>query len=645
MAAGGPLLVAVNGGSGVGKSTIILTIAHELTGHYELVLYAALRSADPYTSPSPEDVLADLLVQVGVPWKKLPKPSLRLSVLRAEIAGRRVLLVLDDVDSAAQVLPLLGDLRDAGVIVAGERHLERLRNAGFEPLNLLGFSTEDGVQYLRTVAKSVVAEVDPSVLARLVDVCGGVPWILRAAATRLADRDEPVEEYVRRLELAALQDDVTDDEMSKDLRMDNTSVFEAVCAESYRGLTPDEAWAYRWLSFLPGPDFDLAQAAALLELPLRRVKPLIRELVGRSLIRALEGDRFEYPRVMRKYAVHRAHIEDRSPNPDQLAVRADSWCAVRAVALAKTINLRPIAVSHVDQLFDATEPEHDDDSAVEDSYREFALRWPTFVAAARRAILRGNAADAMTLVLAMWLFGYNTFRVVELIEIYGVLIKAADDPQQEWITFDDAGTRWQFLRDLGGLHERAGELEEAVRWLNRAADVDYPPGRASTLEWLAIIYGEMKQPERGLALLEEAWNAVPLMGDPLQEQRSYSLLRMHRVRFLVALGRGREAEADVVAAQEDFDSRKADEPNTARCRALRGDIAAQCGNDGEARLFWRQASEDFIRLGLSEKAAETYGKLADLAERQGDDLEARRCREEARRLWPEPPSDDPVNPA
>ncbi|AHH18341.1 hypothetical protein NONO_c35540 [Nocardia nova SH22a] len=268
---GTPLLLAVSGGSGIGKTTLIVTAAYELGSRYPDVLFAADAAGNIGTPADSNDVAAVLLVQLGVPWQDIPAPHLRLPVLRSKLGGRQLLLVLDDIRSAEQVLPLLGDLRHAAVVVAGERHLDRLRIAGFESLKLKGFEPGEGADYLVAMAGPEVAEADRAVLERLVVLCGGVPQLVAAAAATLADGAEPIDEYVQRLERAA-----TLDELSDDLRIDNECVVDTVGDAGYDGLTDDEARAYRWLSMHPGTCFDLGFAAALLELPVPRVRRLIR---------------------------------------------------------------------------------------------------------------------------------------------------------------------------------------------------------------------------------------------------------------------------------------------------------------------------------------------------------------------------------
>jgi hypothetical protein len=625
--AGAPLLLAVSGGSGIGKSTLVVTAAYELGDVYPDVLYAAVEPASPSSTPDSADVLADLLVQLGIPWKELPEPNLRLPVLRSLIGRRRLLIVLDNIHSVAQVLPLLGDLRNGAVVVAGERHLEQLRLEGFEPLKLKGFGPEDGAEYLSAIAGPAVANAEPRVLHRLVALCGGVPGLIAAAAARLADGEEPVREYVERLERAVNMADV-----AEELSIDNISVVNAVCDASYQGLTDEEARAYRWLSLYPGSTFDLDAAAGLLEVSRPRTKRLIRELVDRSLIQPHRDEFFEFPHVIRRHAADTARIVDLSPDSRAVCMRAVDECVKRAVGLALSISERPIPAVFAGQVFDMVDQRHTGDTGAERAYAEFAVLWPTFIAASRRAIELDMHVAAVTLPIALWPFAYHVHRTTELVDAYRTILEIADDPDMDWSPLDDAATRWQFARDLGALHERRGEFEAADTWFGRAAHTDYPAGRASCLEWQGIVREQRGDHDGASASFDAAESALALVPDRAVRERSAELLRMHRSRNLLALGRTDEAEGLVQAALSYFGPRPTDGVNTARCRGLLGDLACQRDDPAGAQENWEIAAAGLVRYGMRRDAAVVHDKLADLAAGQGRTDGARQHREHADRL-------------
>jgi tetratricopeptide (TPR) repeat protein len=628
--AGSPLLLAVSGGSGIGKSTLVVTVAYELGATYADVLYSAAASAAPSGIPDSADAVADLLVQLGVPWRDLPEPSLRLPVLRSLVGGRQLLIVLDNVYSDGQVLPLLGDLRNGAVVVAGERHLEQLRVEGFEPLKLKGFGPEEGAAYLSAIAGAAVADAEPAVLHRLVTLCGGVPRLIGAAATRLADGEESVREYVDRLERAATVAEIADD-----LSIDNISVVDAVCDASYQGLTDEEARAYRWLSLYPGSTFDLDGAAGLLEVPRPKAQRLVRELVDRSLVQPHGDGIFEFPHVIRRHAIDTARAVDVSPDSRAVLMRAVDECTKRAAGLALSISDRPIPAVVAGDVFHTVGRRHHGDTGVDRAYAEFAACWPTFIEAARRAIELDMHAAAITLPIALWPFAYHTYRVTELLDAYRTVLDIADDPNMNWPALGDAAPCWQLARDLGALYERRGELEAAGAWFERAAGTDYPPGRASGLEWQGIVCERQGRHGEALARFDAAEAALVLIPDSEVRERSAELLRMHKGRNLVVLGRGDQAESLVRVAESYFRLRPADVTNAARCRLLLGDIAWQRGDADAAQENWEAGLADLMRYRMRYEAAVVHDKLAELTARQGCSDAAQQHHEQAARLRPE----------
>lgn len=618
LAAASPVFVAVSGNSGVGKTTLLNSLVYRHRDQYTDVLYY---DAGAHGGTSAAEIAMALLVQLGVPWREVPDPDLRITLLRSMLADRSVLIALDDIRSAEQVLPLLGDLGDAAILVAGEKHLHRLRIAEFESLHLQGFKPADSVAYLARLAGPAVHDTDPAVLDRLAALVGRVPLLIAALAARLADGDEPAEEYADRLARATL------DEVADELSIDGDPVGIAVCEAGYRGLSPAAARAYRWLSWTTGRRFDLETAAALLESSVPVAKRAVRELVDRALVLAVDDETFEFPAVMRKHANQTSVAHDLSPAPVEIERRAIGLCVTRAVSLAKTLSERPIPATEPAAVFAQTPPRYDDEErGAEWASAEFATAWDGFVAAARRATRLGLAREAVTLWIALWPFGYQTFRTAELIDGYRALV---DTPPP---LLDDPATRWQVLRDLGALYEKHGEPGTGADCIRRAAALNFAPGTASILEWEALQHEGLGARERAIDLLAQARAAVPMLPDPAQRQRSIALIDMHCGRILLALGRPDDATGPLTAAEGHFRTRPRDANNAARCQVLLGDIARAHGATAAATAHWTGAAEVLTRYGMLRTAADVHDKLEQLAKDQGRVEEAHRQSALAARL-------------
>ncbi|WP_163572182.1 NB-ARC domain-containing protein [Fodinicola feengrottensis] len=139
---------------------------------------------------TPEDLLAELLATAGQPANELPTSvSGRSATLRALLADRRVLILLDDAASAEQVRPLLlpGTAGNA-VIVTSRRRLTGLEGA--QDCAVPPLTTVESNELLScwVDAGRLAADLDAS--QALISACGGLPLALRIVGGRLAARSE-----------------------------------------------------------------------------------------------------------------------------------------------------------------------------------------------------------------------------------------------------------------------------------------------------------------------------------------------------------------------------------------------------------------------------------------------------------------------
>lgn len=232
--ADGPPVVLLTGEPGVGKSTLAVRVAHCVQDRFpDGQLYAHLAGA---SAPRPaDDVLADLLRSLGVTGPAIPDDTqAKAAVLRSRLAGRRVLLVLDDAADPGQVRPLLPGTPSSAVIVTSRRRLTSLVNA--HRVTVGSLTDEEAHDLLTKLAGDrVAAEQDDA--ARIAASCGNLPLALRIAGTRLALRPQ--------LRLATLADRLEDERR----RLDELSVSDlqvrSSLALSYAALTEPARTTFR----------------------------------------------------------------------------------------------------------------------------------------------------------------------------------------------------------------------------------------------------------------------------------------------------------------------------------------------------------------------------------------------------------------
>jgi hypothetical protein len=173
--------VVVSGPGGMGKSALAVAWAHQ-ADFPDGRLYVDMRDTDP------EDALAGLLRALGA---QVP-PTLRerTAEFRSLLAGRHMLVLLDDAVSADQVRPLLPGSPGCMVVVTSREPLgDLVVREGAIPLRLGPLPEDEALDLVTRVAGRRRVEADPAMAAAVVEESGRVPLALRAAAVRLGQEE------------------------------------------------------------------------------------------------------------------------------------------------------------------------------------------------------------------------------------------------------------------------------------------------------------------------------------------------------------------------------------------------------------------------------------------------------------------------
>jgi DNA-binding SARP family transcriptional activator len=171
------------GPEGMGKTELAIRAAHDLRPFYpDGQWYVALNGGG---SPRPiADVLADLLIAIGVPTTSLPRSAeARAAVFRARISDRRVLLVLDDAQDFPQIRALLPGTPSAAVLITSRSALGEL--PGARRHRLAALSPDESVTMLRAALGEERVSEEISAARGLAHACAGLPLALRTATAWL----------------------------------------------------------------------------------------------------------------------------------------------------------------------------------------------------------------------------------------------------------------------------------------------------------------------------------------------------------------------------------------------------------------------------------------------------------------------------
>jgi tetratricopeptide (TPR) repeat protein/transcriptional regulator with XRE-family HTH domain len=304
-AAGGRVvgIHAIDGMAGIGKTTFAVHASHRLTGAFPdgqffLPLHAHTAGQRPV---DPADALASLLLTAGVPAAAIP-PDLeaRAGRWRDFVAGKKILLLLDDAAGHEQVRPLLPGTAGSLVLVTSRRRLAALQDAGVISLDTLP-PGEAGTLLARLAARPGLRAAD-AVVGELTRLCGYLPLAIEMIASQL--RHHPAWAPAQ---LAA--ELVTAKDRLALLRAENLSVAAAFDL-SYAELASGQQQLFRRLGLVPGPSFDGYAAAALGSTTLDQARRHLAELYDQHLITEPAPGRYQLHDLLREHAHTLADADD-----------------------------------------------------------------------------------------------------------------------------------------------------------------------------------------------------------------------------------------------------------------------------------------------------------------------------------------------
>ncbi|MFB4269908.1 hypothetical protein [Nonomuraea sp. GTA35] len=319
--------VAIVGAGGVGKTWLALHWADRNAGLFpDGQLHVNLRGSDPVTPPvPPEEAVRGFLLALGADPRAVPaEPEAQAELYRSMMAGRRMLVLIEDAASPAQVETLLPGTTSSAVLVTSRRHPGRpLSGHGAQELPFTGpdaqvsslgglgvqelFPGGPGVRVLpleglseqeasRLLVRSA-GTTQPHAVRDLIRHCAGLPLALGIVAARVAARPHlPLDTLTAELRNAVTHPETLDaGEIPGGLR----AVLHASCLS----LAEDARRLFLALGPAPVPDVGLPAAASLAALPAARTRTLMRLLEAAHLVVQYRPGRYRMHDLIRLYAI------------------------------------------------------------------------------------------------------------------------------------------------------------------------------------------------------------------------------------------------------------------------------------------------------------------------------------------------------
>ncbi|MFI6425788.1 AfsR/SARP family transcriptional regulator [Promicromonospora sp. NPDC050880] len=469
-------VAVISGTAGVGKTALAVHWAHRVADRFpDGQLYVNLRGYDPDQPVRPADALARFLTALGIAERDVPlDDESRADRYRSELAGRRMLIVLDNAGSVAQVRPLLPGGGSSLVLVTSRDSLAGLvvlHGAHQVGLDLLPAAEANRLLH-RLIGDRVTTE--PDAAATLAEQCARLPLALRVAAVLATSQpDRSLTEITA--ELADRQERLE----LLDPGGDPYAAVHAVFSWSVQHLPDQAARTFRRLGLHPGPDLDPYAAAALTGLEPHRARRVLDTLVAAHLLHRTTPGRYGMHDLLRAYAAHLARTHD--TGQDRAAAEERLLDYYRAAAHAAVSTLYPAEVQYeLDRVPDVPLP---DVSEPRSATAWLQAEQLCLAAVAEHAADRQDAAYAVAIALILHRY-VNSAHPVGQFVVNAHALRAAE-------AVGDRSGQAHALRQLGVGHSQACRYETALEHLHRALalfrEVGNLAGEAHTLTNLATV--------------------------------------------------------------------------------------------------------------------------------------------------------------
>jgi DNA-binding SARP family transcriptional activator/tetratricopeptide (TPR) repeat protein len=333
---GGETVVGVVVGlPGAGKSALATVWAHRAAQYFpDGQLYVNLKGFSPSGRPvTSEQAICGFLQALGVPSAELPDSlDEQAALYRSILAGKRVLVLLDNAHNADQVRALLPGSSGCTVLVTSRARLDGLvATVGARVLTLDALSQAESRELIARRLGASRVQAEPQAVAELARLCGGLPLGLTVAAARAAARPG--------FRLAALSAELRSGHARLDAleTADTASSVREVFSWSYRQLSEPAARMFRLLGLHPGPDISVAAAASLGGIPERKAGRALAELAGAHLVTEHVPGRFTSHDLVRVYAAEQAMATEDETERDAATQRLADHYLHTAVAATQLL--------------------------------------------------------------------------------------------------------------------------------------------------------------------------------------------------------------------------------------------------------------------------------------------------------------------
>ncbi|WP_020391529.1 XRE family transcriptional regulator [Kribbella catacumbae] len=513
-------LSAIGGMGGVGKTVLAVHAARLMADRFpDGRLYLNLRGNGGQAPLTPLEALTVLLQALDVPAGDIPGDLDRASArYRTALAGKRVLVLLDDAADSAQVIPLIPGTAGCSALITSRNRLTNLSGARHLLLEVL--SEQESLQLLAEIVGADLVNAEPAAATDLVRRCGCLPLAIRVAGGQLAGGSAA--------DLATLAARLGDDQARLDvLTSPDVSVRSTIAvsidalAKSKRATDQAAATALPLCSLLDGDSFSLRVAASALNLPLDEAEDVLEKLVDVHLLETPALHRYRLHDLVAEVGRERAYATLTE------ADRRSAWERVLAcyqAMLWRSEELTPVLREYGPGWPDPSWAE----PAADQTDLQTVLDWLdverfALLAAVRKAVA-GSPVErlaAVRLVAGMGQLGSARRRWTEWQSALQAVHEIFDE-------ITDPVPKALILADLSNASSGYGDYLPAVGYRERALKYAEAIGnyqlQGSLLVNLSYTLQRVGRPKDGLARAEQALELAKAHAQPGVESAAYLMI-------------------------------------------------------------------------------------------------------------------------
>jgi DNA-binding SARP family transcriptional activator/Tfp pilus assembly protein PilF len=577
----GVVITTITGTAGVGKTSLAVHWAHRVRGLFpDGQLYVNLRGFDPTGSAmKPAEAIRGFLDAFGVPPQQIPASlEAQAALYRSLLAGRRVLVLLDNAGHEDQVRPLLPGSPGSLVIVTSRDELPGLIvTEGARPVVVDLLSPREARQLLSRRIGDTRVMAETEAVDTITVLCARLPLALMLVAARAATHPD--------FRLAALAAELSEIGGSLDALggEDQVTSVRAVFSWSYQRLSDPGRQLFRLLGLHFGPDISTPAAASLAGLPKEQIRPALAELARAHLVTERVPGRFTFHDLLRAYAAEVAHNHD----PDDY----------RRMAMHRVLDHYLHTAYHADELLSPYRN------------RPFTLAeasagvTPEILADQKQALAWFESEQAVLLATLRQEHGFDTY------------------------VWQLAWTLASFLEYQGHWRDWRDSLRLALEASSRLPD---KTAQALSYHGLGRALVQLSSYDNARTHLQRALDLYGELGDITGQAD------VHMTLVVMVERQGLYSEA-LPHARQALDLFRAAGHDTGRARALNavGWFHAQLGDYEQALVYCQQALGLQLQAHDHSRLAETYDSLGYAHRHLGHPAEATSCYEQAVSLYAE----------